>query len=139
MGRQRGQTTRQERELIIQHYKQGKSLKEIAKIVNRSHSTIQDVIARYKVSNSTENKRKTNGRKIFNDREERWIIRQVKKTPTISAPKLAVKAEEPTGKKAHAETIRIILRKHNYHGRVARNKPYVNKRNRGKRLKLLRI
>lgn len=134
MGRQRGQTGKEERELIIHHFNLGKSLRQIGQIVNRSHTTVQCVIKRYIESHSLKNKVKISGRKIFSDREERWMIRQVKKNPMISAPKLAVLAEQHTKKNVHPETIRRVLRRNNLHGRTARNKPHVNKINRRKRL-----
>lgn len=104
MGRQRGQTSKVERELIIYHHKQGKCLREIGKIVNRSHATVQSVIKRFKKGQGTENKEKGSSRKIFSPQDARWIIRELKKNPTISAPKLAAATENLLGKKAHPET-----------------------------------
>lgn len=40
-----------------------------------------------------------------------------------------------TGKKVTPQTIRNVLKRKGFHGRVARKKPYVNERNRRKRLK----
>lgn len=59
-------------------------------------------------------------RKIFTDSDERWIIRQIKKNPHLSAPKLAIEVEKHLGKKVNPETIRIVLRKHDLNGGVAR-------------------
>ena len=42
------QTTLEERELVIYHYKNGKSLNKIADIINRKKSTIQYIIKRYR-------------------------------------------------------------------------------------------
>lgn len=66
------------------------------------------------------NKSKPIKRKIFTKSEERWIARQVKKNPKISALKLALAAKIQFGQEANPETVRIILRKHNLHGRLAR-------------------
>lgn len=59
MGRQRGQTGIELRKLVIQHYKNRKSLREISEMVNRSRSTIQYIIKRYKEDKSVENRLKT--------------------------------------------------------------------------------
>lgn len=46
MGRQRGQTCVVERILIIRHLKIGISYREIGKMVNGSHSTVQSMYIR---------------------------------------------------------------------------------------------
>lgn len=139
MGRQSGQTSFELRELIINHFKDGLSVRNIAKIVKRSHSTVHDVIKRFRTRNSVENQSKPSKRKIFTESEERWMVRQVKKNPKLSAPKLAIEAKRYLGKKANPETVRIILRKNNFSGRVARRKPFVSKRNRSKRLQFVKL
>ncbi|KAJ4432198.1 hypothetical protein ANN_20814 [Periplaneta americana] len=73
-------------------------------------------------------------RKVLTDREESLIIRQIKKNPRISAPKLASENESATGKKVNAQTIKRAIHKRGYNGRIARKKPYVCERNRSKRL-----
>ncbi|PSN44110.1 hypothetical protein C0J52_07649 [Blattella germanica] len=89
-----GHTSVSIRQLIIFHYKNGKSLREIGKIVNRTHSTVQGVITRYKKTKSLGNKTRSSSKKIFNERDERWIVKEIKKNPFLSAPKLAKMAEK---------------------------------------------
>ena len=48
MGPMSGQTSVCVRELVIFHYKEGKSLRQTGEIVNRTHSTVQGIINRYK-------------------------------------------------------------------------------------------
>lgn len=103
------QTTVAERKIAISQYESGKSYRDIAKLLNRSHATIQSIIQRYKNYGTVENKVKTSNRKIFNNADERWIVRKVKADPKLSAPKLATEVENHLGKKANAETIRRIL------------------------------
>ena len=67
MGRQRGQTSAVERELIIHNYKMGKSYRQIGKIVNRSHTTVQSILDRYKNGNRIKNKVRKSPKKNFND------------------------------------------------------------------------
>ncbi|XP_071057542.1 uncharacterized protein [Onthophagus taurus] len=132
MGRQNGQTSNDVRKLVILHYENGESLRKIGGIVNRSHSTVQCIINRYKNTGETVNKKKESLRKTFPAKDERWILRKVKADPKISAPKLAAEVENYLWTKASPETIRIILRRHNFHGRVARKKPFISSVNRAK-------
>lgn len=132
------QTTISERELVIHHLKQGKSYAEIAEIVNRSRSTVQYIIKRYKDGNQVSNKVKRRSDKKLTASDERWILRKIKEDPTISAPKIAADIEKYLGKKVSDSTVRRVLRKNNYHGRIARNKPFINDRNKKKRLDFAR-
>ncbi|GFW96734.1 transposable element Tc3 transposase [Trichonephila clavipes] len=59
----------------------------------------------------------------------------VKIDPKISAPKIAASTSNTLGRSVSAETVRRVLRKAGYNGRVARKKPLIGKRNRVKRLK----
>ncbi|GFX77229.1 transposable element Tcb1 transposase [Trichonephila clavipes] len=68
-------------------------------------------------------------------RPERRVIHQVKIDPKISAPKIAASTSNTLGRSVSAETVRRVLRKAGYNGRVARKKPLIGKRNRVKRLK----
>ncbi|GFW63563.1 transposable element Tc1 transposase [Trichonephila clavipes] len=74
-------------------------------------------------------------RKIMNSITERRVIHQVKIDPKISAPKIAASTSNTLGRSVSAETVRRVLRKAGYNGRVARKKPLIGKRNRVKRLK----
>lgn len=132
------QTTIDMRDLAINHYKNGKSYGEIAKIINRSRSAIQYIIARYKNENRVANKIKKSKKKKLTATDERWIIRKVKENPTISAPKIATDLKFYLKKEVSDSTIRRVLRKNDFHGRVARNKPLIKKHNRKIRLEFAR-
>lgn len=134
MGRQNGQTSVEIRKLVIKHHLEGKTVRKIADIVKKSRSTVHDIIKRYKTEGRIENKQKISKRKIFNDTDERWLLRKIKEAPTTSAPKLTQMAQEYLSKTCHPETVRNVLRKHNFHGRIARKKPFINKTNRLRRL-----
>lgn len=138
MGRQRGQTSVEVRNLVIKHFSDGKSVREIGKIVDRSHSTVHNIIKRFKSFNSVENRAKGGRKRIFTDSDERWIVQQIKKNPRLSAPKLTALASQYLKKDANTETVRNILRKNNFHGRVARKKPLISKKNKINRLKFAR-
>ncbi|GFW30265.1 transposable element Tc1 transposase [Trichonephila clavipes] len=71
----------------------------------------------------------------MNSITERRVIHQVKIDPKISAPKIAASTSNTLGRSVSAETVRRVLRKAGYNGRVARKKkPLIGKRNRVKRL-----
>lgn len=61
-------------------------------------------------------------------------MREVKKNPHLSAPKLTKMVEEQLNIHVNPETVRRVLRKHGYNGRTARNKPFISSKNRKKRL-----
>ncbi|XP_065363321.1 uncharacterized protein LOC135956697 [Calliphora vicina] len=73
--------------------------------------------------------------KIFNATDERYIVRKIRQNPKLSAPKLATEVKNELNKTCSAETIRRVLRKHDFNGRVARKKPFINKKNQAARLK----
>ncbi|GFR29549.1 uncharacterized protein TNCT_627591 [Trichonephila clavata] len=116
MSRQRGQTSIELWKLIIKHIEDGKSVREISEIVKRSHSTVYDIKC-YKTNNQVENKPKKYHNKIFTEADERYSVRKVKVSPFLSAPKLAIIAENELGKKASPSTIRNVLHKKNLTGR----------------------
>ncbi|KAL1497932.1 hypothetical protein ABEB36_008812 [Hypothenemus hampei] len=134
MGRQRGQVSTSERELIIHHLHSGKSYRQIGKIVNRSHTTVQGIVNRFLYQHRIKNKVRKSPKKIFNNYDERWILRKVAQDPKISAPRLAKLVEKYLHKKVNPQTIRNLLNRHKIHSRVARKKPWVSKVNRTKRL-----
>lgn len=133
MGRQRGQVSSDIRQLIIEHHTNKYSIRDIAKMVDRSHSTVYDVIKRFKTYGNVGNQPRSSCRKILSQYEERWILREIKKNPKVSAVQLAKEIKIYFKKSLHPETVRNVLRKHNLHGRVARKKPYISEVNKKKR------
>ncbi|GFV34533.1 transposable element Tc1 transposase [Trichonephila clavipes] len=63
-----------------------------------------------------------------------WIVRQVYIHPRTSALKMTLQCKSRFGKSVNPETVRNVLRKHKYHGRVPQRKPYINKANRQAKL-----
>lgn len=56
MGRKGTKTSIELQKLIINHHKNGKSLRKISDIVNRSRSTVQYIIKRFNTESRNENK-----------------------------------------------------------------------------------
>lgn len=128
------QTNVEVRQIIINNYNNGKSLREIGKIVNRSFATVQYIINKYKNENTIQRTPRNAVNKKLNEHDKRWILREIRQNPKLSAPKLTQKVQQYLGKSVNPETVRRVLRENNFHGRIARNKPYINERNRQKRL-----
>lgn len=135
MGRR---TSIEVRELVIKHFKDGKSQRKIGEILKISPSTVQHIIERYVQENRVVNKGRTAPNKIFSASDCRWIVRKVKEDPTLSAVKLAQEAEKYLNKKSSAETIRRILRESDFNGRSARKKPYISAKNKIARITFAR-
>ncbi|GBL89087.1 hypothetical protein AVEN_255224-1 [Araneus ventricosus] len=122
------------RSLVISHWKNGKSVRCIGQILKLSKPTVFNIIRRFKKTNSVENKHRSGRPRTFSESEERWIVRQVHINPRTSAVKLTLKCKSRFWKSVNPETIRNVLKKHKYHGRVPRRKPYISKANRKARL-----
>lgn len=126
-------TTYEEREVVIHHFMLGKSKRAIANIVNKSPSTVQHIIERFR-ENRIGNKVRISPKKAFSERDERWILNLVRDNPKISAPKIRVEVEKHLGIKVCDETIRIVLRNHGFNNRAPRIKPLISPKNKQRRL-----
>ncbi|GFT59606.1 transposable element Tc1 transposase [Trichonephila clavipes] len=131
----RKETTIEERKLVNKLSNEGKSQRNIAKVVGRSVNCIQKILQKFKKTGILANNEGRARKKIMNSITERRVIHQVKIDPKISAPKIATGTSNTLGRSVSAETVRRVLRKAGYNGRVARKKPLIGKRNRVKRLK----
>lgn len=133
MSRKGRETTEQERKQIISLHNQCKSLSQISSIVGRPRSTIQSIIDRFGLRKTVKNAHRSGRPRILSDTDERFIVRTIKKDPTTSASTIAT-AMHNRGIQISVSSIRKILSENDYHGRVGRQKPWVNKVNRTKRL-----
>ncbi|GBM17788.1 hypothetical protein AVEN_67015-1 [Araneus ventricosus] len=125
MGRKKSEISIGIRELAICHWKRGSSERKTSEIVNVSKSNVHNIISKYKKTKSVKNRPRIGRPRRFTEREERWIVRKVICNPKTSAVKLTLKAQQRFNKSANPETVRNILRKYNFHGRVARRKPFL--------------
>lgn len=122
------------RELIIKLRKDGKSLRVIAGIVNKSRSTVQYIINKYQQTNSLENRKRTGRPTKLEHHHERAILKVIRSEPKTSARKLANMIHNDYGVKVVPQTIRNVLKKSGYNGRTARRKPFISKINKQKRM-----
>ena len=107
--------------LIILHHGSGKSIRNITKLVNLSHSTVQYVIKHFNEENWIEKKvRKGRPRKLTK-RDERLIIRKVVKNSRLRAVKVSEELNEQFSTSISLETIRRVLREAGLHEHSDRN------------------
>lgn len=123
------------RELILHHYKEGASQRQICEKVNVPKSTIQGVISRFVHENRVADKERIAPNKIFNETDERKIIRMSKKNQRMSAPMLVKEMEKGLGKICHPQTMRRVLNNGGMYCRMARRKPLLSDKNKKARVK----
>lgn len=130
----RKETTIEERQIVMNLYSDVKSEREIAKIVSRPRSTVNSIIKHFKTTGTVLNKIRSGRPPKVNDRLRNAIIREVKKDPRVSAPKIATNVAESVNVSITPQTIRNVLHKDGYHGRVSRRKFLVSSKNKAKRM-----
>lgn len=139
MANTRRETSLDLREVIVKLNSEGKSLRDISKIVKRSHCTVYKIINKYKQTGSVQNKPRNGRPKKLSNREIKEIAKDVKKNPTSSAVKIAEKISQTNEKTVSASTVRRALHSCGLHGRVPRKKPNISEVNRKKRLEFAKL
>lgn len=81
-------TTIEIRKLVIDHYKGGKSQREIAEIVEIPRGTVKNIIKRFNDEKRIASKTKISPKKLFSERDERWILHKSRNDSWLTAPKL---------------------------------------------------
>ncbi|GFT06589.1 HTH_Tnp_Tc3_2 domain-containing protein [Trichonephila clavipes] len=122
------------RKFILRLFKKGKSYREIAKIVGRSHSCVQKIIGRFKSDGLIENKSGRGSKSILSDVAKRKVLKDIKIDPKPSAVKLAAETSRIMGRSVSAETVRNMIRHAGYSSRVARKKLFIILQNQKKHL-----
>lgn len=110
MGRKSKETSLDVRNLIIHHYKLGKTEKSIAEIVQKPRTTIHYIIKKFKTENTVINKERTGRPRKLTEIDERRIVREVRKDPKSNATVLAKFTEEHIGVSVTSQTIRNVLK-----------------------------
>ncbi|GBN59778.1 hypothetical protein AVEN_107053-1 [Araneus ventricosus] len=130
MVRSRKETTISIPKLIIFLHSSGKSVRNVAKLVNLSHSTGQYVIKRFKEENRIENKVRKGRPAKLTERDQRFIIRKFVNNPSLSALKVSAEFNENFSTTISPETVRRVLRAAGVNGRSARRKFFVSTKKR---------
>lgn len=113
------ETSQDERRIILKLKKEGKSLSEISKIIGRPRPINQSIIKRFGSRKSLQNKPRCGHPSKIDGEITRFLIRDLKKNPQKSASALRKELEEVIGKVIFVSTVRTVLRKAGYQGRVA--------------------
>ncbi|GBM79990.1 hypothetical protein AVEN_75104-1 [Araneus ventricosus] len=87
-------TTNSIRNFIIEHFKDGKSIRTIRKLVKVSHSTVFAIIKRWKLRGIVENAFKSGAPHKLTPRNRSFIMYKIKKNPRLSAVKLTTELEK---------------------------------------------
>jgi transposase len=125
--------------MVVKLYSQGKSLRKIGQIIGKPHSTIQKIVDKYKYEGTVRNLSGRGGKKVLTPQNERMIVNKIRNDPKLSVPKMHSEVESVAGKSISQETNRNVLRWYDYHGRMARKKPFTSVVNRQKRLEFAKM
>lgn len=134
MGRKSTELSNDVRKLIVNLHENGKSLREIATIVQRSHTTVYNIIKIYKSSGRINKKSHNPNRMLLTRRHQSFLLRQIRKDNAVSAVKLAALLEKYCGVSVTAQTIRNYIRRLQFRSNVSARKPFINTVNRKKRI-----
>lgn len=132
------ETSVEERKIILRLHAEGKSLSEIGKIVSKSRYTVRSVINRFKGKKNLDSKPRTGRPRKLNDKEQRCVVKFVKKDPTITSSSIATQLKNQFDKTVTPRTVQNVLREAGYNSRVPRKKPYISKTNQRKRIEFAR-
>jgi transposase len=110
------------------------SYSEIENLTGIIPQTAQKIVKKYNIHKSVVNRSGRGRKKIITQKESHLVKWQLIKDRKISAKKAAEEFEKTTGKKVSAKTIKRIGKENEYNQRIALKKPYINSRNRKKRI-----
>jgi len=127
-------TTSEQRQLVVFHHARGRTIVEIAELLQIARSTVGHIVNRFENHDQLDLGSGKGRSKILTERDTNWLVREIKKDPKTSAPVLAARLRERFKIDVSSQTIRRTLKENGYNGRVARKKPYISKTNRVKRL-----
>jgi transposase len=112
----------------------GQSGRSIAKQLDMSSVTVNKVIARYKLSGSTENLQRSGRPKKMNERDFRHLVNDVKKNRRARLQDIT----NNTPSNVSQSTIRNTLHELGMNSRIAAKKPFISLENQAKRLAFAR-
>ena len=122
------------RELIIKHYLNGDSEREIASKMFCSRNSVHSMIMKYKKTKCIANLAGRGRKRKTTVREDKVIQRKIKADRRKSASSVKHEIMQEIGITISSQTVRRRAHEAGLYGRIARKKPYVNKTNRLKRL-----
>lgn len=126
------------RTLVIKHFLNGDSQREIAKKTLLSRETVRSMIKKYKSTKCIGNLLGRGRKRKTTATTDRLIQRKLKCDRRKSTRSVTAELEQELGILISESTVQRRAHEAGLFGRVARKKPYVNKVNRVKRLKYAR-
>ena len=121
-------------ELVIKHFLNGDSERQIAKKVLIPRDSVHYIIAKYKSTKCIRNLMGRGRRRKASTHTDRILQRKVKTNRRKSVTSVKAELESEVKVIISESTVGRRLHEVSLYGRVARKKPYVNKINRRKRL-----
>ena len=70
-----------------------------------------------------------NQREEYSVLEKKDVLNKIRKNPKLSAPKLRGIVKNTTRKTRYNQTIRRVLHKYGFHGRIVLKRPFVSREN----------
>ncbi|XP_062849643.1 zinc finger protein 638 [Trichomycterus rosablanca] len=134
----RGKETSEDiRKKVVTAYQSGESYKTISKRFQLHPSTVKQIIYKWRALGITATLPKSGQPSKLPPRSTRKILIQVKANPHITSRELQTSLAA-SGINVHASTIRRKINRHGIHGRVARRKPLLSRKNKVARLNFAR-
>lgn len=133
MARKRSECSFAERKLIIKLVCQGKSYRKVADYIGRTHSTVQYVVNKYKYEGRISNKEGRGRKRMLTERDEKFIVKKININPKAKISDLTKTVSTMIERPISEETVKRVLRRRGYNGRISRKKPFISKVNRNKR------
>lgn len=119
---------------IVTKFDLGISVINIGKEYNLSRQTVYYQIKKYKNIKNINNLHRSGRNRKTTESEDRLILRQIKKDPLKTPKMVALEWNKDKNVSISQRTIRKRLKQHNFHTYVARNIPFISRRNIMKRL-----
>lgn len=134
MGRKQNELSNEMRKLIINLHSNGKKMSEIARIVERSHSTVRSVVQIFLRTGRVEKIQRKGQKPKLTRRHKSHILREIRKNPQKSAVNLAADLKKNFAVIVTPQTVRNYIRKLGFNSRVAARKPFISKLNKSRRV-----
>lgn len=131
----RKQTCAQIRKLVIKDIQKGSSQRKVAAKFEVSKTQVQKLWKKFRETGCVADRAGRGRNRATTDRDDSRIVREIKKNPCLTARSIRENLQLNVSNK----TIERRLREANFHSRLARKRPFINKRNKIKRLKFAKM
>ena len=127
------------REIVIKHHLNGSSEREIARKVFIPRTSVRCIIAKYKFAKCIGNITHRGRKSKTTSSVDRCMRRKIMTHRRISSSQTKAELQSDLNVALSESTVKRWAREAGLFGQVVRNRPYVNKINRAKRLEYARI